>query len=217
MLSQLIGKLFIKAFVLLLVMAGIMTYGVYLKGGDAGGMWKKLASGALGSAGETLSRTKDDAVGFAGNLTAGGRGGDDVLSASGKTEVFTWKDADGVTHFGTSAPNGVSAKTLSVDPNANVLAPVVAPRSFQDKSDQRRKDSDPAPEFQHTDVAASSRDSGSRRNRTSQADGAVQNLEAEMGGPLPGFAGQILSSSGANGNGTDPSQLIRLLQSAGGN
>ncbi|MFK8080258.1 MAG: DUF4124 domain-containing protein [Granulosicoccus sp.] len=214
MLGQLVGKLLIKAFVMVLIMAGIMTYGIYLRGGDAGGVWKKLASGAIDNIGNSLSRTKNDAVGLAGNLTGGADASDGLLTGAQKTEVYTWKDAEGVTHFGTAAPLDVTARSLTVDPNVNILAPVAA-RELNDVRDESRNTRNAGPTgMPQPALANDSGKSRSRDSRSSQIDQSVKNLEEEMGGPLPGFAGQILSSGAANGNGTDPAQLIRLLQSA---
>lgn len=207
MLGRLVVKMLFKACVPLVAVAGVMTYGVYLKGGDPAGLWKHVASGAFGKAGDMFTQAKSDATGLAGNLSGNGSAFGESMTKSGSTEVFTWKDASGVTHFGTLAPADISAKKITVDPNVNVIVPVVATKSKEvyDK---------PSDGFVSGSAPPKTGRSGSRTGGSNEANQSVRQLEAEMGEPLPGVAGQLLSGGGASGNGLDTSQLIRLLQSA---
>lgn len=213
MLGRMVAKLLFKACVPMVAMAGVMTYGVYLKGGDPGSLWKHVASGAFGKAGAMFSKAKDDAVGLAGNLTGEGGVSGALTSGSATTEVFTWKDAEGVTHFGTTPPVGISTTTVRVDPNVNVVAPVEAPEEIRlDEADTR------VGALQGLGMPGGGRSQSagntSRSTGGRQVNQSVQELEEQLGGPLPGVAGQVLSSGGG-GNGVDPTQLIRMLQSAG--
>ncbi len=212
MLGRLVVKLLFKACVPLIAVTGVMTYGVYLRGGDPAAMWKHVASGAFGQVGATLSKAKNDAVGVAGDL-ASNTGLSSNSSRSGTTQVFTWKDAQGVTHFGTSAPDDAIASTVTVDPNVNVVVPVAAPATYQ-RDAQRQPHA--TGQTGRSDYASSAqREASGRSGGGSSANRAVEQLESELGEPLPGIAGQILSNGASGGNRVDPSQLIRLLQSEG--
>ncbi|MFK7859475.1 MAG: DUF4124 domain-containing protein [Granulosicoccus sp.] len=201
MLGRLVAKMMFKACVPLVAVAGVMTYGVYLKGGDPVKLWTHVGAGAFGQAGDMFSKAKNDAVGLAENLT----GGSGEPGGSGATDVFTWKDAEGVTHFGTTAPTGVNAETLSVNPNINVLTPVSAPPA---RVESRRNGSEFAAGLGEPHNSGIGSHAG-------QDHSSVRALEQDMGEPLPGVAGQLLSNGAASGNGVDAAQLIRLLQSAG--
>lgn len=204
MFGQLVAKLLLKACVPLVAVAGVMSYGVYLKGGDPGALWRHVGSGALGQASGMFTQAKGDAASMVDKVadTVGVAG-----AAPSSTKLFTWKDASGTTHFSSIAPDDVNAQAITVDPNVNVVAPVPVarvankPANTMTVQGQKRLGS----------VDERSNAATSQRHRP---DPAVQQLEAELGGPLPGFAGQILSSGGGKG-GLDANQLIRLLQSSG--
>lgn len=204
MLGRLVVKLLFKACVPLVAVAGVMTYGVYLKGGDPAGLWKNVASGALGTAGDMVSKAKTDVTTVAGNLSG------DKQSAGRNTDVFTWKDDDGVTHFGTSRPEGTQATKLSVNPDVNIVVPVIADRSLPDADGVR----DQQAALPARNQASRNSKAGAQTARQTQLDQSVRQLESDLGQPLPGIGGQLLSGGAANGNAMDPAQLIRLLQSA---
>lgn len=126
MLVRLVGKLLFKASIPLMLVVGVMTWGVYLKGGDPAKLWEHVAGGAFDKAGGMLLRAKSDAAGIAGNLAQNVRNSPFAGSHADQTQVFKWVDADGVTHLSSVEPQGIDARRISVDPNTNVLAPVLA-------------------------------------------------------------------------------------------
>jgi|GEM_PF-5163991 len=92
-----------------------------------GSLWKNIAGngaqrfvGVLNGSLDGLKRGADASV-------AALRSGVRSSEAAGKAVIFTWRDADGITHFSQTAPSGVTSRTVTIDPNVNVLAPVRAP------------------------------------------------------------------------------------------
>ena len=219
MLWRLVAKLMFKAMLPLIAVAGVFSYGIYMRGGDPSLIWKKLGSGSVERAAAMFSGVQNDASRAVGALSSAAAG----ESEAGKrehTEVFTWQDADGVTHYSTSAPASITARTLSVDPNVNVVAPVQAPVRVQTEQEWRQSNQSAAGAAHGTNQRGSGQTAshgGARRTggNTDATDRAT--VENELGGSLPGIAGHILSgpSGDSTGQGMDPSQLIRMLQSAG--
>lgn len=117
------------------LMLGIASYAQYLSGGDPGSVWRRVGGGVATSVGNSVGGLRDrleDAVDGAGSMSAGwmGQGQDDVSTSSqdggdGMTQVWTWQDASGGTHYSNAPPAGQASTRLAVDPNVNVLAPVV--------------------------------------------------------------------------------------------
>lgn len=222
MLWRLVAKLMLKAMVPLIAVAGLFSYGVYMRGGDPSIMWKNIASGSADRVAGIFSGVQIDANRAVGALSSKASGG----GTAGKlesTQVFTWQDADGVTHYSTSAPSSGIAQTLIVDPNVNVLAPVRAPVVVETDSNHGIVDQSEA----ETIDASSLRRGGGAQSGNHRNDGhqtgsnansaAISEIESELGGTLPGVAGQLLSgqSDKVAEGGINPAQLIRLLQSAG--
>jgi hypothetical protein len=200
MLWRLVVKMLFKASVPLIAIAAVLTYGVYLRGGDPGVLWKTVADRSFGQIPRLFSGAKDSATHAVGALSR--EASDSADSGSGKrTEVFTWRDANGVTHFSSSRPTGVEASTVSVNPDTNVLAPVKTPVAAT--------------------PAVSGRNAGFEVPRRAADTDDVAN---ELGGRLPGVAGQVLSARSGNSQAAsnaepesaiDPLQLMRMLKSAG--
>lgn len=208
MLWRLIVRLLFKASLPLVAVAGVFTYGVYLKGGDPAALWQGIGARGLAQVEGLIAGVRQDtsdAMSSAGRVATDALQGRRSATAaaqdgSGLTEVFTWKDAQGVTHYSTSKPEGIAAGTVSVDPNVNVLAPFA----------------DPSSDRQHDDHAAD-RQSGRVRKTSSGS------LDEE---PLPGVAGQVLATRRGGSNAQaeaggqsqegladiDPTQLLRMLQ-----
>ncbi len=61
MLWRLIAKLMFKACVPLILIAGVLTYGFYLRGGDPGALWKGIAGRASDQVVNLFSGMGDDA------------------------------------------------------------------------------------------------------------------------------------------------------------
>lgn len=187
MLWQLVAKITLKACLPLIAVAGVLSYGVYLRGGDPSALWKNAADSTLGRADSLFSKARDDTARAVTSLStsAVARAGTSAGTASTGTLIFTWRDDNGVTHYSNSAPEDRAASKLIVDPDVNVLAPV-----------------------------STSVRQVVRANRPRDAGAEPEAAEAEFGGALPGIAGQIPApQSGKVGSGLDRSQLIRLLQS----
>ena len=126
MLWRLVAKLMFKACVPLILLAGVLTYGSYLRGGDPGALWKGIAGRASDQVASLFSGMGDDASRAAGALSRGAAAATATRTENGLTQVYTWKDASVVTHYSSAEPAGVSATSVSVDPNVNVLAPISA-------------------------------------------------------------------------------------------
>ncbi len=113
---RLVFKVLFKACLPLVAMVGFLSYGLYMKGGDPAG----LASKVFGNMLSDMKSTASDATQSAKSLTPAMPG---AASAS-HTQVYKWVDENGVTHFGSNAPdNGVASK-VTINNNANVVASV---------------------------------------------------------------------------------------------
>lgn len=188
MLWRIVSKLVFKVTLSLALVLGVLSYGHYLRGGDPGALWKNIAGNGVSRIVGVLNGSLDGAKREAGAAVAALRSdaGSADAETAGKTEVFTWKDADGVTHFGQMAPPGVASRTVTVDPNVNVLAPV-RPSSTGRTENQGATES------------------------TGTSELASDDLQA-IGG-MPGIAGQLPSLGGANPqNKVAQEQLIKMLQ-----
>ncbi len=213
MLFKLLAKLLFKASIPLILIAGLFTYGLYLKGGDPAAMWKSAGSGFMAQAGKLVAGVKSDASQAAekvGNAASGGLQGLDS-SAGGMTQVFTWKDAEGVTHYSTEAPEGVQTRKMSVNPDQNVLAPIKIAKPVIAK----HKESEGTAEAVATDARPrrDERASDSGTQDQGYSDPALQELADQFGGDLPGVVGQVLSTQSKDGSaGLNPNQLLKMLQ-----
>ncbi len=185
MLWRLIAKLMFRACVPLILLAGVLTYGFYLRGGDPGALWKGIAGKASDQAASLFSNMGDDASRAAGALTRGAAAATGTETENGLTTVYTWKDASGVTHYSSAEPAGVSATSVSVDPDANVLAPVAAP------------------------PRTSGLDSGAEP--TGEPDGQLPGVAGQV---LSTRSDRQGGGDGAAGATLDPAQLLRMLQAA---
>jgi len=222
MLWRLVAKLLFKATVPLIAVAGVFSYGVYMRGGDPSVMWQSLASGSVERVAGLFSGVQKDASRAVGTLSSAVADSDGAGKPE-RTQVFTWQDAQGITHYSTSAPASGVARTVTVDPNVNIVAPVRAPVVAQSARlggdpDQSSKGAVDALSIHKAGSELDTNRRSSARQTQSKADAAaIAEVESELGGTLPGVAGQILSgqSAGGNGTGMDSSKLIRMLQSAG--
>ena len=131
MLGRLVAKMMFKVFVSLLMLAGVISFGLYLTGGNPVSLWKAVAGGAIDQAGELFIDAKGSAADLASGLGTSVAsahsivGGENSrLGRGSSTEFFVWKDKQGVTHYDITAPAGISADTITVNPNVNVVAPI---------------------------------------------------------------------------------------------
>jgi len=118
--TGLVLKLLFKTTLALVTLGGVLGYGVHLRGGDPLALLHRVTGGA----GERI-------VSLAGSAADGVQGG---IGAAGtalpaarddRTRVFTWQDETGITHYATEPPpdGSMAVRTVSVDPDVNVLAP----------------------------------------------------------------------------------------------
>ena len=110
MLARLVLKILFKACLPLVAVFGIISYMFYLQGGDPGAVFSKVMGGIAGKArqsvqqaGQSLDSIKPD-------------------EESSISEVHTWVDEYGVTHYSSSAPINGQSQTLRINSNANVVA-----------------------------------------------------------------------------------------------
>ncbi len=189
MLWRLIAKLMFKACVPLILIAGVLTYGFYLRGGDPGALWKGIADKASDQVASLFSNMGDDALRAASALSRGAVSAAGTETENGLTKVYTWKDASGVTHYSSAEPAGVSATFVSVDPNVNVLAPVTFAPRISEADSGGEADSESA-------------------DRLPGVAGQVLSTRSDR----QGGGDEVTSSS--SGVKLDPAQLLRMLQSA---
>lgn len=104
MLVKLVFKILFKASLPLVAVAGVLSYGLYLKGGDPISMWSTIASRAVGSVRESSVRTADSVKALAPMSTG----------SSNHAAVFSWVDQNGVKHYGSTPPAGVDATPMSI-------------------------------------------------------------------------------------------------------
>jgi len=191
MLWRLVARILFKASVPLLAIAGVLTYGVYLRGGDPAALWGSVAERGLAQFDKLFAGVQDDASRAADAIGRSAAGLSSSPDSAGRTTVFTWQDADGLTHYSTERPDGVMAGTVSVDPNVNVLAPVRAP--------------EPEP-------SAAVASTGTSEGVVSTPGGELPGVAGQV---LATREPAQASRDGADpGAGLDPAQLLRMLQSA---
>ena len=196
MLSRLIVRLLFRVTFALALLLGVASYVHYLSGGDPGALWGKVAGGAgerLGGAFAGLrERVAAPAATLAGTAASG--------SGGRRDSVWTWRDADGVTHYATARPAGADATLVTVDPDTNLLAP---PPARPVPSGSRAVPDAPASGGRGGGTRAA--DDG-RSGRDGAGDGAEK--------PLPGIAGAALRARG-DAPSPDPATaeaLLRLLR-----
>jgi len=216
MLFKMIGKMLFKVSIPLVLVAGVVTYGTYSRGGNPTAMWKGFGAGVMNQFAVLFSNVQEDASkaanavsGVTGDLANVSRGSS---GDSARTQVFTWKDANGVTQYSNVAPVGHDSQTLRINPNQNVMDAVKAPKvAVADERDDSKRITVVGGQSDDG-VSVSQRDR--RRNEGNFNDPGVQEVADQFGGTLPGVAGQVLSnqSSGSTG-GLDPAQLINMLKS----
>ena len=201
MLSRLIARLLFKAVLSLAMLLGVASYGLYLTGGDPKAVWRRVASGTIGSVGESVggigervSRALDTSRGH----------------ESPVGQVWTWRDGNGLVHYASTPPAGVAATALSVDPDVNVLAPVRtrAPHGPYEVSggDQALMHASGQPRTGAT-LGGSAGPQGGGRGPAGRGEGGLDE-------PLPGIAGAIARARG-DAPAPDPAKaeaLLRMLQ-----
>ena len=203
MLSRMIARLLLKVGLSLGILLGIASYAHYLMGGDPGSLWRRVAGGAIDGAADSLGELRGKVRAPVAALAGGG------ADASRRDELWTWRDANGVTHFASERPAGVDATRITVDPDVNVLAPTRAPESPAARS-AGGGTSGGAAGTAVTGGLPFGAASGAAADGSSQRERG----DAGAGEALPGIAGAVLRARG-DAPAPDPAQaeaLLRLLQ-----
>lgn len=144
--TGLIIKWLFKGLLVSVVMSSIMSYLFYVQTGrtpwsllgihSVADLKPDLSPGAsIENLADTVSREARQLADKAGDLVPG--------EPAAPTQVYRWVDAEGVTHFSETPPDGVQASTITVDPNQNVIqglptesAPPSSAQSLKDLQQQ---------------------------------------------------------------------------------
>lgn len=217
MLIRMVGKLLFKATLPLVFLAGIATYGYYMKGGDPGALWGGVFERVGVQARQLASGVRDDASRAAGTLSRSASVGLNVedTGQAGKSRVYKWVDADGVTHFSSSAPAGIESSLLMIDPDVNVLAPVTAPARSLSPAGSPSNHDDGQKVLLPGGANRPLTSSGGRTLRASDraaADQDMNDVVDQLGGRLPGIAGHILNPQKDPATGVNAVELLNSLR-----
>ncbi len=111
MLTKMILKLLLKATIPVVIIAGVMSYGMYMRGGDPAGLIRQLVGNSMQSAKSSIQGAGDSL----GSLSP-------VALPGSKTTVYQWVDENGNTQFGSAPPKGINASAKTYNNNANLMA-----------------------------------------------------------------------------------------------
>jgi|GEM_PF-889230 len=218
MFRKLLFRLFFRATLTLSLMLGLGSFAHYLSGGDPGALWRGIGSGAsdrvvaaFGNAQRSVANLADEAGDRIRRTQATGAeaSADGATAArdARSTRVWSWRDADGVTHYSSTAPAGINAAVMHVDPDVNVLQAVRA----ADVPASRKSSSAASVDRSMNTGTNRGTNTGTQATKGS----AAPTDEFAEGEPLPGIAGALQRSRGS-GDTSDPATaeaLLKLLQS----
>lgn len=109
MLTKIVLKMLLKITIPIVCLVGVMSYGMYMKGGDPGALFKKLVGNSIQSAKSSVQGAGDSLQSVS------------SLKSGNKTTVYKWVDENGVTQFGSAPPDGVAAQSQTYNNNANLM------------------------------------------------------------------------------------------------
>jgi len=117
--TRLILKILFKATIPLLMIVGVTSYSMYLRGGDPLALMGKISGGA----GQQLATMVDSVKsGTRSTLsTAQATVTAEESSSGGPETLYRWVDADGSPFYSNIKPPGIEATVVKVDPNQNVI------------------------------------------------------------------------------------------------
>ena len=110
-LTKMIFKILFKATVPVVIVAGVVSYGMYMRGGDPAGLVKKLVGNSVQSAKSSIQGAGNSLESLS-----------PVALPGSKTTVYKWVDENGNTQFGSAPPEGVKATSKTYNNNANLMA-----------------------------------------------------------------------------------------------
>lgn len=111
MFTKMVFKLLFKATIPLVMVAGVVSYGMYSSGGDPAALFKKLAGNSMQSVKSSIHGAGDSLESMS-----------PVALPGSKTTVYKWVDENGNTQFGSAAPDGINATAKTYNNNANLMA-----------------------------------------------------------------------------------------------
>jgi len=115
MLFKMVLKVMFKAMVPLVVVAGALSYGTYMRGGDPMATVTKIAGGAFDSMKQSGQQATESVQALA-------QGGSSATVAN-DSQVYKWTDASGAIMFGSKPPDGVEAKQLNISYTTGYVPP----------------------------------------------------------------------------------------------
>ena len=118
MLTKMILKILFKATIPIVIMVGLMSYVMYMNGGNPGGIYAKLIGNSFQSAKSSIQGAGD-------SLKSASPGS----KPSSKTTVYQWVDENGVTQFGSKPPEGIAASSKTFNNNANIMDAMPKPKA----------------------------------------------------------------------------------------
>lgn len=117
--TKLVLKVLFKASIPLMMVVGVTSYSMYLRGGDPMALVGKVGGGAgqqLSALVDSVkSSTKSTLSAAQATVTA------EESSSGGPDTLYRWTDADGSPYYSNIKPPGVEATVVKVDPNQNVM------------------------------------------------------------------------------------------------
>lgn len=216
MLWRLVSKLLFKASIPLILMAGFLSYGVYMRGGDTGEIWTGAAQHGLERITGLFATVRGDAIQAVTSVsrTASSIGEREDPATGALTRFYTWRDSAGVTHYSSSIPEGGEAAIVSINPDVNIVAPVTFPASAIPPGQLPGMLSPASPGGAISEPRNRAETNRSHRTASESNQAAArQEVADQLGGSLPGMAGQVLSlQPEGDMPALDASQLIRMLQ-----
>jgi len=127
MLTKLVLKMLLKVTIPIVCLVGVMSYGMYMRGGDPGALVKKLVGNSIQSAKSSVQGAGDSLQSVS------------PVKSSNKTTVYKWVDENGVTQFGSAPPEGVAANAQTYNNNANLMDAQKPRPSEQASGNQNRQ------------------------------------------------------------------------------
>jgi len=117
-LTKMVLKILFKATIPLVMIVGVMSYGMYSRGGDPAAFFQKIVGNSVQSATSSIQGAGNSLESIS-----------PVELPGSKTTVYKWVDANGNTQFGSTPPPGVNATAKTYNNNANLMAGTPAQKS----------------------------------------------------------------------------------------
>jgi len=115
-LTKMVLKMLLKATIPLVMVVGVSSYMMYMRGGDPLALAKTLV-------GNSVQDAKASVQGAQNSLQSVSP----VDLPGSKTTVYKWVDENGNTQFGSTPPPGVNATAKTYNNNANLMSAVKVP------------------------------------------------------------------------------------------